>query len=238
MTDFVKPPEVISGTQENVLQKEISEDDILKRIKESQAGITSTSDAPKNSIDPVPSTQALPSVGNSGHEFTGAPDVENIDGPVKAKEGLLGLISPKTAVNLFDIIMARVSVIGARWANVDAGKNDFKLDAQEKATIEPHLAACLERLKMQSENPFINLAVCIVLIYGIKIADLADRQGSVIPKKERMKIKTEGMSNTATPKSPEGDLKKSGRGRKGANSTGRNYERERQMTLLRKQRAA
>lgn len=78
-------------------------------------------------------------------------------------------IDARGIIELGDIILSRICVIGLTFADVEANISDFKLTADEKKKIEPVAGRLLHKYGASLPDEYL-LALLLVAVYGGKIA--------------------------------------------------------------------
>lgn len=157
---------------------EIKENDLLQRILDNQKDIEEGDFTPET---PEPDNSNLDSdTANNNEQHLNEPFTEP-DNPNKGT--IAGLFTPESAINLFDVVMARLGALGCRYMDYNVGVNDLKLNASEKATLRPHLYEVMKRMNLVTDNPYAIFLIAAASIYGVKILEAQSNVPPVEKKK-------------------------------------------------------
>lgn len=145
---------------------EIPKEDLFKTAETASpaplSGITGNANIPGSSSNGPGNSSGNGSASRPG----------NISGNTQAPAPELSagvLISGARATEFMDTALPALLVWLAAVAGFEMDKKGLQLDAGEKKTIAPFMQDMLNALKFNFNNPFINFAVVIGIIYGAKI---------------------------------------------------------------------
>jgi len=93
------------------------------------------------------------------------------------------LIGGDLAVDLMDMALPAIFVFVVVKIGYKMDKKDLQLTVKEKATLAPAMQAVLDRMMIDLNNPYANLAMIMVIIYGSKVMALAPDMERLKPKK-------------------------------------------------------
>jgi hypothetical protein len=80
----------------------------------------------------------------------------------------------KFAVRLLNYLMPALLIFVVRKLGYEADKKLFELDKDEKEFIEPILDRIIDTIYLDFNNPWVQLSVCLGMVYGVKFMDAAN----------------------------------------------------------------
>jgi hypothetical protein len=185
------------------IEKSGNEDLLIKEVKETPPASepkTSNSKAPEFDI-PDFITEPLGSEPAPLNEvMLDSQKMEDIQKNITLSE----LIKPEMAVTLLDVMLPAIIVFIADKVGKQLNQSDFKLDKDEKKTVEKALNESFKTVNVGTANPFITLAIVLSAIYGAKFFTAAQSQPQTPPTPPPTVSKPKPMANQP---------KKDGRGR-------------------------
>lgn len=97
-------------------------------------------------------------------------------GDKPSSEISLGSVLPsESVVRLIDVPMSILIVLAYRIGGFDVSKNDTKLNATERTALTQPMQNLLDYIKIDLKNPVNAFIFAMVLIYGAKSAEVADK---------------------------------------------------------------
>lgn len=161
--------------QEVLKELETFENDFsqLKPVEEMQVE--------KEGAEITPTSKTETTTEGSGENKQAVTDEEG----KKIEEQIGAMIKGDQLVNIMDIVFARVFTFGTRLANYEASVNDYKLSEAEKKQVAPFLEKWVEKTGW-FKNLSVEKQLMIVLgfVYGLKIAEVAEKNDERKEKKE------------------------------------------------------
>ena len=95
-----------------------------------------------------------------------------IDSSVKTSSTKLGsVIQAELAVNLLDVAVPALIVTAIYYVGYKIEKREMNLNAKDKQVIIPAMQSALDAVQINFENPFVNLAFVVSVVYGVKIIE-------------------------------------------------------------------
>lgn len=93
------------------------------------------------------------------------------------------LIGGDLAVDLMDLALPAIFVFVTVKIGYKLDRKELQLTAKEKATIAPAMQAVLDRMSIDMNNPYANLALIMSIVYGSKLMAIAPDLEKITPKK-------------------------------------------------------
>lgn len=116
-----------------------------------------------------------------------ANDPNNTGVVAKEKKNRLGkLMGGMFAVDLVDMLIPSLVVLLMNYLGYIMEKKDLQLSKSEKEALAPAVQDVLDDINIDFDNPYINLAVMVSIVYGSKIIDklpTIKKKSKPIPKK-------------------------------------------------------
>jgi hypothetical protein len=138
-------------------------------------------DEPQNPIENEIETKARFETNNNGSET-----------PLN----LANFLTPELTISLIDNILPLAVTIVTGFIGYRIKRNDLKLTAGEKNTIEPIVEQCLQQMNLVINNPFVALGLSLSIIYGTKTIDIIQNgnfeKKSVNPIKKQPTLRKDG----------------------------------------------
>lgn len=95
-----------------------------------------------------------------------------IDNSVKTSSTKLGsVIQAELAVNLLDVAVPALIVTAIYYVGYKIEKREMTLNSKDKQVIIPAMQSALDAIQINFENPFVNLAFVVSVVYGVKIIE-------------------------------------------------------------------
>lgn len=112
------------------------------------------------------------------------------------KVALSDLIAGKTLVNSFDKIMGVLVCLGVNnFTDYKLKPSEMAATPDEKKILEPAISGLAKKLKLDFSNPWIAVTVCVVAVYGSKVAERINFTDEMFEEKPKRVRKPKTVNN-------------------------------------------